>query len=53
MHFVTERVNKTLKYEFSLKNSFDNFKETQNALNQAVFLYNNVRLSSAFRPFNY
>ncbi|ENO72469.1 integrase core domain protein, partial [Leptospira interrogans serovar Valbuzzi str. Valbuzzi] len=41
---VAERINKTLKFEFGLQNSFNCFKEAQIALNQAIFLYNNVRL---------
>ncbi|WP_155119655.1 integrase core domain-containing protein, partial [Leptospira weilii] len=41
---VAERVNKTLKYEFGLVNSFASFKEAIVAVNQAVFLFNNVRL---------
>ncbi len=41
---VAERINKTLKCEFGLYNIFNSFKEAQNALKQAVFLYNNIRL---------
>ncbi|WP_061222705.1 integrase core domain-containing protein [Leptospira weilii] len=41
---VAERINKTLKFEFGLYNTFDCFKEAQIALKQAVFLYNNVRI---------
>ncbi|WP_249262339.1 integrase core domain-containing protein [Leptospira alexanderi] len=40
---LAERINKTLKFEFGLHNTFNCFKEAQIALNQAVFLYNNVR----------
>ncbi|WP_078130466.1 integrase core domain-containing protein [Leptospira alexanderi] len=39
---VAERINKTIKFE--LHNTFNCFKEAQIALNQVVFLYNNVRL---------
>ncbi|WP_425319229.1 integrase core domain-containing protein [Leptospira alexanderi] len=41
LNSVAERINKTLKFE--LHNTFDYFKEAQTALNQVVFLYNNVR----------
>ncbi|EMY14853.1 hypothetical protein LEP1GSC043_4151 [Leptospira weilii str. Ecochallenge] len=40
---VAEKINKTLKFEFGLYNTFDYFKEAQTAFNQAVFLYNNVQ----------
>ncbi|AVQ10509.1 Uncharacterized protein XB16_0156 [Leptospira santarosai] len=38
------RINKTLKFEFGLRYTFNDFKEAQSAIKQAVFLYNNVRL---------
>ncbi|AVV79086.1 Integrase core domain protein [Leptospira santarosai] len=41
---VAERINKTLKFEFGLRYTFDSFKEAQSTIQQAVFLYNNVRL---------
>ncbi|MDI7196548.1 integrase core domain-containing protein [Leptospira santarosai] len=41
---VAERINKTLKFEFGLRYTFNDFKEAQSAIKQAVFLYNNVRL---------
>ncbi|ONF93152.1 IS3 family transposase, partial [Leptospira santarosai] len=33
-----------LKFEFGLRYTFDSFKEAQSVIQQAVFLYNNVRL---------
>nr|EMN19603.1 integrase core domain protein [Leptospira santarosai serovar Arenal str. MAVJ 401] len=41
---VAERINKTLKFECGLRYTFNDFKEAQSAIKQAVFLYNNVRL---------
>ncbi|MDI7188114.1 integrase core domain-containing protein [Leptospira santarosai] len=41
---IAERINKTLKFEFGLRYTFDSFKEAQSMIQQAVFLYNNVRL---------
>ncbi|MDI7185117.1 integrase core domain-containing protein [Leptospira santarosai] len=41
---IAERINKTLKFEFGLRYTFDSFKEAQSTIQQAVFLYNNVRL---------
>ncbi|EMP01162.1 integrase core domain-containing protein [Leptospira santarosai] len=41
---VAEKINKTLKFEFGLRYTFNDFKEAQSAIKQAVFLYNNVRL---------
>ncbi|ALO27157.1 integrase core domain-containing protein [Leptospira borgpetersenii] len=41
---VAERINKTLKFEFGLHNTFNCFKEAQIALNQAASLYNSFRL---------
>ncbi|EKO34529.1 integrase core domain-containing protein [Leptospira santarosai] len=34
---VAERINKTLKFECGLRNTFNDFKEAQSAIKQAVF----------------
>ncbi|MDI7236193.1 integrase core domain-containing protein, partial [Leptospira santarosai] len=44
------RINKTLKFEFGLRYTFNDFKEAQSAIKQAVFLYNNVRLHQHLEP---
>lgn len=41
---VAERINRTLKHEFGLKNRFVNYKIALKATKLAVHIYNNVRL---------
>lgn len=41
---MAERVNETLKYEYSLRHLFRTRKQALRAIDQAVFLYNNRRL---------
>lgn len=40
---VAERVNGILKTEFYLDMTFNNFEEAKQAVNEAVYLYNNLR----------
>jgi transposase InsO family protein len=40
---VAERVNRTLKYEYALKQTIKNTKLAQKMANNAVYIYNNLR----------
>ncbi len=40
---VAERINRTLKYEYGLKQIIKNTKLAQKMTKQAVFIYNNLR----------
>ncbi len=40
---IAERINRTLKYEYGLKQTIKNFKLAQKMVNQAVYIYNNLR----------
>jgi len=40
---IAERINRTLKYEYGLKQTIKNFKLAQKMINQAVYIYNNLR----------
>ena len=40
---IAERINRTLKYEYGLKNCIKNTDIAQKIANQAVYIYNNLR----------
>lgn len=40
---IAERINRTLKYEYGLKQTIKNFKLAQKMVNQAIYIYNNLR----------
>ena len=40
---IAERINRTLKYEYGLKQTIKNLKLAQKMVNQAVYIYNNLR----------
>ena len=40
---IAERINRTLKYEYGLKQIIKNTTIAQEAANQAVYIYNNLR----------
>ncbi len=40
---VAERVNGILKYEFGLIDTFENFKNLSQQLDQSIYYYNNLR----------
>lgn len=40
---IAERINRTLKYEYGLKNCIKNTDIAQKLANQAVYIYNNLR----------
>ena len=40
---IAERINRTLKYEYGLKNRIKNTDIAQKIANQAVYIYNNLR----------
>ncbi len=40
---IAERINRTLKYEYGLKQTIKNSKLAQKIVNQAVHIYNNLR----------
>ncbi|MHB0754616.1 integrase core domain-containing protein, partial [Polaribacter sp. M15] len=40
---IAERINRTLKYEYGLRNLMKNTSIAQEIAKQAVFIYNNLR----------
>ena len=40
---IAERINKTLKYEYALKETIKNTKLAQKITKKAIFIYNNIR----------
>jgi transposase InsO family protein len=40
---IAERINRTLKYEYGLKNCIKNTDIAQKTAKQAVYIYNNLR----------
>ena len=40
---IAERINKTLKYEYGLKQNIKNTKLAQKMTKNAIFIYNNIR----------
>ena len=40
---IAERINRTLKYEYGLKQTIKNFKLAEKMVRQAVHIYNNLR----------
>ena len=40
---IAERINRTLKYEYGLKQTIKNLDLAQKMVNQAVYIYNNLR----------
>lgn len=41
---VAERINRTLKYEYGLKQTIKNKTLAQKIIKQAVYIYNNLRV---------
>jgi putative transposase len=40
---IAERINRTLKYEYGLRNCIKNTSVTQEVTKQAIYIYNNLR----------
>lgn len=40
---IAERINRTLKYEYGLKQTIKNLKLAKKMINQSVYIYNNLR----------
>ena len=40
---IAERINRTLKYEYGLRNCIKNTTATQKVTKQAIYIYNNLR----------